>query len=182
MKKEGGTLDRERKKQILDAAFQCFLQFGYSKTSMDDVARKANLSRPLIYLKFKSKQDLFWGLYVDFVEDALEQAELVLKAKLPLKEKLIQISEILTVKAWEKVVGHPMSAEFYALCQQQLPNEYERFERQRAKIFQQIFNGNKEKAETFILATDGFYADLPSVKALRRRIAILSDQFSGNGI
>jgi TetR/AcrR family transcriptional regulator, transcriptional repressor of aconitase len=76
----------------LDAAFQCFLQFGYSKTSMDDVARKANLSRPLIYLKFKSKQDLFWGLYVDFVEDALEQAKFVLMAKLSLKEKLIQIS------------------------------------------------------------------------------------------
>src|SRR5271155_1085715 len=101
MKKEGGALDRERRKQILDAAFQCFLQFGYSKTSMDDVARKANLSRPLIYLKFKSKQDLFWGLYVDFVEDALEQAEFVLTAKLPLKARLIQISEILTVKAWE---------------------------------------------------------------------------------
>jgi AcrR family transcriptional regulator len=141
MKKEGGTLDRERRKQILDAAFQCFLQFGYSKTSMDDVARKANLSRPLIYLKFKSKQDLFWGLYVDFVEDALEQAEFVLTAKLPLKAKLIQISEILTVKAREKIAGHPMSAEFYALCEQQLP----KFERQRAKMFQRIFNGDKDK-------------------------------------
>ena len=164
----------------MDAAFQCFLQFGYSKTSMNDVARKANLSRPLIYLKFKSKQDLFWGLYVDFVEDALEQADFVLKAELALKETLIQICEILIVKAWERVVGHPMSAEFYALCQQQLPSESEKFERQRAKIFRKIFNGDKENAETFILATDGFHADLPSVKALRRRIAILSDRFSGS--
>ena len=166
----------------MDAAFQCFLQFGYSKTSMDDVARKANLSRPLIYLKFRSKRDLFWGLYVDFVADALEQAEFVLTAKLPLKEKLIQISEVLTVKAWEKIAGHPMSAEFYALCEQQLPSESENFERRRARIFQQIFNGDKEKSEIFILATDGFHADLPSVKALRRRIAILSAQFSGSGI
>jgi TetR/AcrR family transcriptional regulator, transcriptional repressor of aconitase len=180
MKKEAGSLDRDRRKQILDAAFQCFLQFGYAKTSMDDIARKANLSRPLIYLKFKSKQDLFWGLYVDFVQDALEQAELVLKTQLPLKEKLIQISEILTVNGWEKVVGHPMSAEFYALCQQQLPRESEAFERQRARVFQKIFNGDKEKAEIFILATDGFHTDLPSVKTLRRRIAILSDQFAGS--
>jgi hypothetical protein len=64
----------------------------------------------------------------------------------------------------------------------QLPKESEKFERRRAKIFQQVFNGDKEKAEIFILATDGFYADLPSVKALRRRIAILSAQFSGSGI
>jgi hypothetical protein len=53
-----------------------------------------------------------------------------------------------------------MSAEFYALCEQQLPNESETLERQRAKMFQQIFNGDKEKAKIFILATDGFYADL----------------------
>ena len=33
--------------------FHCFLQFGYAKTSMDDVASNANLSRPLIYLRFK---------------------------------------------------------------------------------------------------------------------------------
>jgi AcrR family transcriptional regulator len=182
MKEESGTLDRRRRKQILEAAFQCFLQFGYSKTSMNDVARTANLSRPLIYLKFKSKQELFWGLYVDFVEDALEQAESMLMAKLSLQEKLIQISEILTVKAWEKIAGHPMSAEFYALCEQQLPDEAEKFERQRARIFQQVFNGDKEKAEIFMLATDGFHADLPSVKALRRRIAILSAQFSGSRI
>jgi hypothetical protein len=34
------------------------------------VTGQASLSRPLIYLQFKSKQDLFWALYVDFVEDA----------------------------------------------------------------------------------------------------------------
>ena len=113
------------------------------------------------------------------MEVAIEHAEVVLKAKLPVREKLIEISEILTVKAWEKVVGHPMTAEFYARCQRQFPTESEKFERHRARIFQQIFDGDKEKAETFVLATDGFYADLPSVKVLRKRIAILSDQFSG---
>jgi hypothetical protein len=102
----------------------------------------------------------------------------VLRAELPVREKSIEISEILTVKAWEKVVGHPMTAVFYALCQRQFPNESKKFERHRAKIFQQIVNGDKEKVETFVLATDGFYADLPSVKALRKRIAILSEQFS----
>jgi len=48
----------------------CFLQLGYANTSMDNVAMKANLSRSLIYLKFKSKQDLLSGLYVDFNECA----------------------------------------------------------------------------------------------------------------
>ena len=83
-------LDLERRKQILDAALQCFLQFGYAKTSMDDVAKRANLSRPLIYLKFKSKQDLVRGIYVDFMNAALEQAESILGSKIPTKAKLYE--------------------------------------------------------------------------------------------
>ena len=46
----------KRRTAILAAALKCFLQFGYAKTSMDDVAKEANLSRPLIYLKFKNKE------------------------------------------------------------------------------------------------------------------------------
>ena len=63
-------LDRERRNQILDASLHCFLQLEYEGTFIDDVARKPNLSRSLIYLKFKSKQDLLSGLYVDFNECA----------------------------------------------------------------------------------------------------------------
>jgi AcrR family transcriptional regulator len=180
MTKSDVNLDQKRRKQILDAALQCFLQFGYSKTSMDDVARKARLSRPLIYLKFKSKQDLFWGIYVDFMEEALARAEAVLKSDLSAKKQLLEVSEIVTMSAWEKVVGHPMTADFYALCQTQFPKESERFERDLLKIYQRIFAGNKDKAETFILAVEGLHVDTPTAKVLRKRLAILIDQFSLN--
>lgn len=180
IKASDSNLDLERRKQILEAALQCFLQFGYVKTSMDDVAKKANLSRPLIYLKFKSKSALFWGLYVDFMEDALEQSEAMLKTKLSPKKQLDEISEIVTVSAWEKVVGHPMTAEFYELCQKQFPKESEKFERQLLKIYQQIFAGDKDKAETFMLAVEGLHIDIPTTKVLRKRLEILINQFSEN--
>jgi AcrR family transcriptional regulator len=178
MRRTNENLDRERRKQILDAALQCFLQFGYSKTSMDDVAKKANLSRPLIYLKFKSKQDLFLGLYVDFTEEALTQAATVLKSKRSTKEILFEVTEIVTIRAWEKVAGHPMAAEFYHICQQQFPKESERIERDVVKIYQEIFDGDKGKAEVFLLAVDGLHTDTPTSKVLRKRIAILIDQFA----
>src|SRR6202007_1844954 len=114
MVKKDLRLDRERRNQILEAALNCFLQFGYAKTSIDDVARRANLSRPLIYLKFKSKQDLLSGLYVDFMESALRESEKILKSTLSTKDKLMQISETITVRSWERIVGHPMTMDFYA--------------------------------------------------------------------
>src|SRR5258706_5567565 len=121
MRKTDLGLDRERRSQILDAALNCFLQFGYAKTSIDDVAGRANLSRPLIYLKFKSKQDLLSGLYVDFMETALRESENILESNLSTKDKLVQISEIITVKSWERIAGHPMTMDFYALCHKQFP-------------------------------------------------------------
>jgi AcrR family transcriptional regulator len=177
MRKTGANLDRERRGQILDAALQCFLQFGYPKTSMDDVARKAGLSRPLIYLKFKSKQDLLSGLYVDFMEDALRESENILKSALSTQEKLAKISETISVRSWEKIVGHPTTMEFYDLCQKQFPPQSEKFKRHRARIYQELLGGSRELAETFLLAIHGFFADSPSVKVLRDRIHLLIDRF-----
>ncbi len=44
---------------ILDAALPVFVRFGFSKTSMADIARAANISRASLYLTFNSKEELF---------------------------------------------------------------------------------------------------------------------------
>lgn len=49
----------ERAAAILDAATGVFLRYGYRKTSMDDLARAAGLSRQGLYLHFRTKEALF---------------------------------------------------------------------------------------------------------------------------
>lgn len=49
----------ERRRQLLDAAVGTFLRFGFKKTSMDDVARAAGVSRQALYLHFANKDALF---------------------------------------------------------------------------------------------------------------------------
>lgn len=44
---------------MLDAALRVFTRFGYRKTSMDDVASEARISRPGLYFLFASKGGLF---------------------------------------------------------------------------------------------------------------------------
>lgn len=56
---------------ILDSAWTAFTTYGFRKTSMDDVARGAGMSRPALYLRFKNKEDIFRSLvihYYDVVE------------------------------------------------------------------------------------------------------------------
>jgi len=60
--------DAARRRLILDAARNCFLRFGYTKTSLEDIAKQAAISRPLIYLKFKSKEEIFAAVVEDIFE------------------------------------------------------------------------------------------------------------------
>ncbi len=48
-----------RERQMLDAAVTAFARHGYQAASMDDIAEAAGVSKPLVYLYLKSKEDLF---------------------------------------------------------------------------------------------------------------------------
>lgn len=45
--------------RILDAAEECFSRYGFGKTSMEDIARAAGLSRRSVYRHFPDKTALF---------------------------------------------------------------------------------------------------------------------------
>jgi AcrR family transcriptional regulator len=48
-----------RHRALLEAAVGVFSRFGYRKTSMDDIARAADVSRQCLYLSFSNKEELF---------------------------------------------------------------------------------------------------------------------------
>jgi Bacterial regulatory proteins, tetR family/MftR C-terminal domain len=51
-----------RRAVILDAALRVFGQYGYRRTSMDDIAREAQIAKGTIYLSFASKEEVFQAL------------------------------------------------------------------------------------------------------------------------
>jgi AcrR family transcriptional regulator len=48
-----------REQQMLDAAVQMFSANGYHETSMDAIAGEAKISKPMLYLYYGSKEELF---------------------------------------------------------------------------------------------------------------------------
>jgi AcrR family transcriptional regulator len=52
-------LSDARRRALLDAAVGVFTRFGFRKTSMEDVARAAGVSRQGLYLLFSNKEELF---------------------------------------------------------------------------------------------------------------------------
>ena len=60
----------DRQKTVLNAAFQAFATYGYRRTSMEDVARVAGLSRTALYQHFRNKEDIFRSLAVNYFDEA----------------------------------------------------------------------------------------------------------------
>src|ERR1700691_1113801 len=171
-KKTSEEQDEKRRTQILEAALYCFLTFGFAKTSMDDIARRAGVSRPLIYLKFKNKDELFAGVFDCLTEGRFERAMAVINGSGSPRERLLAAFEIMLVEPWTQVIGHPMSADFYEACSLQLPQVTTAYARNSIKCAEAVLRDH-EAAEVFFFATEGLHSDLPSAKVLLKRLRIL---------
>jgi AcrR family transcriptional regulator len=79
-----------RREAVLESALLTFARHGYRKTSMEEVARTARISRPGLYFLFVSKQDLFRAAVTRAIEQDLAAAEDILAdTGKPLRERLL---------------------------------------------------------------------------------------------
>lgn len=56
-----------RRAQLLDVAREAFVAGGYHATSMDDIADRAGVSKPVLYQHFPGKLELYIGLLEDTI-------------------------------------------------------------------------------------------------------------------
>lgn len=64
-----------RRQQIIVAAKRIFTAKGYQKTTMEDIAREAELSPGTIYLYFKNKEELYASLTLRILQYILMRVE-----------------------------------------------------------------------------------------------------------
>lgn len=63
---------QDRPAEITAAAMAAFAENGYSGTKVDDVANRAGVSKGLLYLYFKTKDDLFKAVIRSFVSPRVD--------------------------------------------------------------------------------------------------------------
>lgn len=73
----------DRPQEITEAALAAFAEKGYAATRVDEVAKRAGISKGLLYVYFKTKEELFKAVVrsvviprVKALEDALAESEL----------------------------------------------------------------------------------------------------------
>jgi AcrR family transcriptional regulator len=176
MKSMTNEREAERRRQILDAALATFLQFGYAKTSLEDIANRAHLSRPLIYRKFRNKDEILAAVFQRLFEGRYERASEIIASRANKREKLLQLCEILYLEPYDLVTSTPMAAQLYDACDRVDPAGAEKRNRLMLKYAQAVL-GAKDVAEVFLLAGQGLSSDIPATNVLRRRIETLVERF-----
>jgi len=183
------TSSRER---ILTAAFTLFGRYGFRRTSMEDIASEAGLSRAALYLQFRNKEEIFRELAADLHEEALSQAEAALGTQDSLPERLRSAIEAKTLRMIE--IGHhsPHGSELMdeknRLCGDLATDSEERFQDMLARALVSADNAGEvdlrgaglsasEAAELFARAVDGLKTSQITTDAYRKRVASFAKLF-----
>lgn len=165
-----------RRASIVQAARWCFLHFGYGKTSLEDIARRANITRTLLYHTFENKEAIYLGVFEDWFETRYPAATQAATGPGSKAERLSKVCEVMLLEPWAEIEGAPMAHEFHDVCARIEPEMEARYQEVMLQNVETILE-SKELAEVFLLALDGLQADMPMAAVLRRRIALLIDRF-----
>ena len=91
------TKESVKSDRILAAAKDCFLNYGFKKTSMSDIAKQADMSRPALYLHFDNKETIFREIVKQLHQQTLTEAARVLQQQQHIIERLKSAFECRTI-------------------------------------------------------------------------------------
>jgi AcrR family transcriptional regulator len=183
----------QKRDRILKAALDCFGQYGFKRTSMDDIAQKADISRAALYGLFQNKEDIFRTLSEQLHGMAVARAEAVLKSDAPFSDRLVAAFEAKDLELVELIDSSPHGAELVdvnsaigaeirqaaekrftqllieAICQAERKGEIE---------FTRVTFNATQFAEVLIVSTYGLKKSFTSGAEYRQRLEHLISAFN----
>jgi AcrR family transcriptional regulator len=127
------NMDFQKRDAVLSAARNTFLRYGYKRVTMNDIAEAAGISRPALYLVFSSKEEIFKGVYEQWVKETLAEIESTIASLKTSDEKLRAAFELWTVRPFEMMLGSSEVAELvecsFGFAQDSVKQGYRSFEK-----------------------------------------------------
>jgi AcrR family transcriptional regulator len=93
----------ERAERILDAAAELLLRAGYRRTTIEDVAERADVGKGTVYLHWKNREELFLAVLLRESVRSIEDLVRAVEAD-PLAARLSRLTEI----QYANVLGRPL--------------------------------------------------------------------------
>ncbi len=109
--KQASARASAKKNSVLDTAADVFAQYGFKRTTMNDIAQAAGISRPALYLMFDNKEHLFQELAAYRLNLALLAAKAVLENDGSVSSRFIEAILVFEKTYTEPVANSPHGAE-----------------------------------------------------------------------
>ena len=109
--KQASARASAKKNSVLDTAADVFAQYGFKRTTMNDIAQAAGMSRPALYLMFDNKEHLFQELAAYRLNLALIAAKAVLEREGSVNSRFTEAIMVFEKTYTEPVANSPHGAE-----------------------------------------------------------------------
>jgi TetR/AcrR family transcriptional regulator, regulator of autoinduction and epiphytic fitness len=100
---------------LIAVAQDVFARYGYRRVNMKDIAEAAGISRPGLYLYFKTKEDIFSAAVLALAETSIAKIHEGLSERTTTQDKLRFAFEIWTVEIFELALASPEAKELSEL-------------------------------------------------------------------
>jgi len=157
-----------KRTQIISAAKICFAQFGYDKTTLDDIGKRMGLNKSSLYYYFKNKEEIFTAVVLEEADNIVEELQSEIESKVSPEER-IQFYMRKRLGYYKKILSlHQLSAEslrqiqpgFHQLYSNILLREITFIQKQILLIDNNIPEAQAKKiAELIIISADGIKHD-----------------------
>jgi AcrR family transcriptional regulator len=104
----------ETRNRILEAAEERFALEGYDATGVAEICQEAGVSKGAFYHHFNSKQDVFFVLLSDWLEDMNDQLSVLGKAKGEVPDRILSMTRVVRVVLLAAQKGLPIYLEFWS--------------------------------------------------------------------
>ncbi|MEQ1952306.1 helix-turn-helix domain-containing protein [Mesorhizobium sp. CN2-181] len=107
----GATAEDAKRSRILQAAMKVFLAYGFSRVTMDDIARASEMSRPALYLVFRNKADIYQAIAASLMAESLGKAGVALAAEGTFAERMNMAIDSCMISIFSEIAASPHGAE-----------------------------------------------------------------------
>jgi len=107
--------EQERRAGILHGALTVFLAYGFSRTTMDDIARAVGMSRPALYLVFRNKTDIFRAGAAMMLDHSVDTAAAILRGDAAFADRVKRAIDVGLLSMMREVASSPHGSELLDL-------------------------------------------------------------------
>ena len=162
----------------LDGATEVFTRYGYARTTMGDIAARAGISRPTLYLLFPDKEAAFAQVIERMDRRKLEEIAAALPELEGLEQKLLHACLAWGLHGVELAAVHPDAADLFDLRFPAVREVYAKFEVFVAKLIADAAARSGlpatpvELARTLVYGMRGLREAASGPEEMRRLVAV----------